>query len=967
MSKKVAMQKSGVDFSVILDELKAANLDPTVLRHPAGQLDIKGVVADSRKLAPGLAFCALRGSHHDGHSFLISSTNPSLGLAIIERADLATETLGGLAIIRVNSARAAWAQLASFFCNHPSKKISVIGITGTNGKTSTTWMVRSLLDAMSTPCASIGTLGIHTPWGQIETTHTTPDPDVLYPALAEFCERGIKVVVMEVSSHSLVQGKVWPIEFSGAGFTSFSQDHLDFHKDMDDYLDAKLLLFKNFLKIGSPAFFHVSLMSYEKVKGLVNKANNFKTYGPASLRPNVAVSSTMNRLLGTTRVQIESGEDRANLEIPMIGEVFAENFALAAILASDALRTPLARLADAVKNQGLAPVPGRLELVKIRELPWRPLVYVDYAHTPDALEKSILSLSSNTIKPAVVFGCGGDRDRSKRPLMGNIASRLASKVFITSDNPRTEDPQKILSDIAAGAGLDAANDSLLAQRIRVIPDRKSSIAQAVAELHGRDTLLIAGKGHENYQILGTKKLPFSDKDAAIAGLSTPRVWLVFGAGVSGFAAAEHLNRFGDKVLISDDRPIVLPGDLKNSATIIPPDKINWGDISAVVISPGVPPSHKICREAAQHGRPVISEIDLGLDGFPGKILAVTGTNGKSTTVAMTEFLGHELGLSLKACGNIGLPPTALNLRLSGHEDAIAIEISSYQLEGSQSWPSDAAAITSFSFDHLARHKTMDEYFRTKWLITQWLKPGAPLIISPDVAQFAVKIGATWPKARIIVVGTNASGLQLPVAFEAIDIKDGCCEIGGVRFDFSDFGILGLHNQCNAIFAGLMVQALSSRPLATFFQMLRQFPGLPFRCQGIFANQHLRVINDSKSTNLESTLSALTLAAKPAILLMGGQGKGESYAGLGVAKDKIHSLITFGASAHKIAADTSPFLLAEVFEKMQPAVLHALHKARDNKVDVLFSPGCASFDEFKNFEERGEIFNQLVRLEFKDFV
>ena len=961
------MQKNVVDFNDIFNELKAANLNPTVLRKPADSLTIFGVVADSRKITPGLGFCALQGSNYDGHDFL-TETNQDVSLAIIERTDLPSESLSGSAIIRVSSARAAWSQLASFFCKHPANKLSVIGITGTNGKTSTTWMIRSLLDGATIPCASIGTLGIHVGSQHFDTNHTTPDPDVLYPALANFVDMGIKIVVMEVSSHSLVQGKVWPIRFAGAGFTSFSQDHLDFHKNMDDYLAAKLSLFEKFLAPGSPAFFHASLVANEKVGQLLRTHSSFQTYGPPSMRPNYAVSSFINRLLGTTRVVLEKGLERSAFQIPMIGEVFAENLALAALLSCEVMKIPLETLETAAKQQGLAPVPGRLELVKDPARPWRPLVYVDYAHTPDALEKSLLTLTDGKEKPALVFGCGGDRDKSKRPIMGHIAARLASKIFVTNDNPRTEEPSKIIDDIAKGLGAAGVMNVLPSDRVRIIEDRKIAIHQAVANHHARDTLLIAGKGHENYQIIGEKRLPFSDQQEALDALSTARLWLVFGAGISGFAAAEHLIRYGDKVLISDDRPISIPTALENCVRLVALDDVKWQSISAVLASPGIPKDHIVYRRAADHGRPVISEIDLGLDGFPGKILAVTGTNGKSTTVAMTEYLGRESGVALRACGNIGLPPSALNLRSAGSDFGIVLEISSYQLEGSYPWPADAAVITSFSYDHLARHKTMQEYFRTKWLITKWLKPGAPLIISTEVAKFALAEGVRWPNTRTIVVGTDASSLGLPVVFEPIDMGGDCCRIDGLSFDFKDFGILGFHNQCNAIFSALMIQSLSNQPISKSFDRLREFSGLPFRCQLIFENQHIRVINDSKSTNLESTLSALTMTNRPTILLMGGQGKGESYAGLASGKDKIRTLITFGASARQIAAEASAFIhQIEAFEKMGDAVLRALHLARDNKVDILFSPGCASFDEFKNFEARGEAFNQLVQIEFKDFL
>jgi UDP-N-acetylmuramoyl-L-alanyl-D-glutamate--2,6-diaminopimelate ligase len=952
------MTRSAVDFKDIIQELDVAGLSPELLRSPKKNAHLTGVVADSRKIAPGLIFCAIQGGSHDGHEFL-TSAEASITLAIIDRRDINLDAIRADAVIRVTSSRASWAQLESMFCGHPSNSLKIIGITGTNGKTSSSWMVGSIFKALSERCAVIGTLGILTAGTKIETGHTTPDPDVLYPKLKALLETGVEYVAMEVSSHALVQGKIWPIRFAAAGFTSFSQDHLDFHKTMDAYLDAKLTLFKSFLRPNAPALFHESLLQWPKIAATIKTSENFLIYGSSSSKPDFALTYSMHRRLGRSEVALSSSEDTGRFDIPMIGDVFAQNFALAVIIVSKITKLPIKTLAASITNSRLEPVPGRLEIVRGEELPWRPLVFVDYAHTPDALEKALNNLHDPAGRLAVVFGCGGDRDRSKRPMMGKIARDLADTVFITSDNPRTEEPKSIIDDIVAGVESPTATKVLAPEALQVIVDRKEAICKAIASSFGGDTVLVAGKGHEDYQIIGKKKLPFSDQSVAAESLNSPRSWLVFGAGVSGFAAAEHLIHFGDRVTISDDKFFDVPEALRNKVQVRQLSDLVWGDFSAAVCSPGVPLDHPFYKNAAQLGLPVISEIDLGLDGFAGRILGVTGTNGKSTTVAMTEHVGRSLNLSIRACGNIGLPPSALNLRLASPRDSVVIELSSYQLEGSRSWLSEAVAITSFSPDHLARHKTMDNYFSTKWKITKWLKPGGTLLLSADVATFALSQPIDWPDGRIIIVGSDSSVIKIPSRHEWINLSAGRAIIGGKSFDLGEFGLIGSHNQLNAIFASIMLETLFNISPRDSFQALRRFKGLPYRCQTVLDSSELKIINDSKSTNLESTLSALSMMSRPAILMMGGQGKGESYAPLASARSKIQTLITFGASGRTIAAQAPHGLKCEFFEKMKDATLHALHLARDNKWDILFSPGCASFDEFKNFEDRGATFSRIV--------
>lgn len=962
------MGKNGVDFNAILEELSRADLEPKALLKPRENIMFDGVVADSRRVSKATVFCAIRGSTFDGHDFVLQTKAP-LPLVIIEQADLPVEKICASSIIHVRSTRAAWAQLESFFLDHPGKHLKLIGITGTNGKTSTVWMVGEIMRALSERCATIGTLGINYGGHREDTLHTTPDPDVLYPTLHKLVSKGVKYVAMETSSHALDQGKLWPLRFRAAGFCSFSQDHLDYHKDMDSYLNAKLLLFGRLLDRQHHCMIHNSLLQYEKIRTLCDSSENFRTYGQSS-GSNYRVRASSNRLLGMTTVTIESpalnaGRDHAQMDIPMIGDVFAENFALAAILTSQCLNVPLQVLANHCLNSKISAVPGRLQLVKNLKLPWRPLVYIDYAHTPDALEKSLCNLSDKKTTLSVLFGCGGDRDKLKRPQMGAVAARHALKTYITTDNPRTEDPQSILDAILVGYMNSTPESELAAPRVRVIPDRRDAIFQAISHSYGRDCLLIAGKGHESYQIIGQQKLPFSDHDVATEALALPRTWLVVGAGLSGFAAADHLYRCGDKVFIYDDRPIELPPQLIGHIIPCSLSEIPWAEISTIVTSPGIPPDHALLKRSHDLNLPVISEVDLGLHGYPGRTLAVTGTNGKSTTVAMTEFLGKHFGLDLTACGNIGRPPSTLNLRQTTSDTSIVIELSSYQLDGSYCWPSVAAAITSFSSDHLARHKTLENYFKAKWSISNWLEPGALFLVSSQVANIAKSYNMVWPNARVVVIGPDASKLELPIKFEPVDIRAGQFTLRGQKYNFEDYGIEGQHNQANALFASLMLSEIYGKPTHQCLEGLAKFNGLPFRCQVVFKGAGFRVINDSKSTNLESTLAALTMTPKPAILLMGGQGKGEPYNMLADAKHKIKKLVVFGASRAEIARDASTFINGEQHESMQSAVLSAMKLAMNDKVDVLFSPGCASFDEFKNFEHRGEIFNQIVAHFFRD--
>ncbi len=953
------MTNCPANFDAIISELSSAGLQPVITRKPQHTGPYQGVVADSRKLSETHVFCAIRGGSRDGHSFL-ENAPAGLSLAIIE--DPAVEiSHAPFGVVRVTSTRAAWAQLASYFAGHPSRKLLMIGITGTNGKTSTVWMIKSILDALKIPSATIGTLGFYIGETHRESRHTTPDPDVLYPLLAELVTRSITHVVMEISSHSLVQGKVWPIAFAAAAFTSFSQDHLDFHPTMDDYFAAKMTLFTRQLSTDGFALFHHSIaarpMAREFLCSTTGKGPLKSTYSIenrlTSPAPDFTVRSQSSYVSGFSRISVRASQDSNWISVmtPMVGDVFAENVSAALIIVSQMSGKSLPALETLLAKSPVTAVPGRLQLVTPLKSPWRPLVYIDYAHTPDALEKAILTLSQGTISVTTVFGCGGERDRSKRAIMGDIASRLSKEVFVTSDNPRSESAEAIVDEVFSGA--------ITSTECHKIVDRRTAIQVALSKGGATKKILIAGKGHENYQIIGQTKHHFSDEEEALKCLTKPRRWLVFGAGRSGLAASAHLAHYGETVYLSDDREITLPESIGGSVTVINRSDIPWDLLSTVVISPGVPLDHEVPLAARKLGKDVITEIDLGFDRYRGNIIAVTGTNGKSTAVAMTEHIFRQLGLPAVACGNIGLPPTALFFREESSSHTAIVELSSYQLEGSLHWPSRAAAITSFSFDHLARHKTMKNYFAAKWRVTEWLTPSSLLVVMEDVARYASEVGAKWPDCRVVIIGSTSKDSSLPAGAQYRAVNNGVCELGGHFVDLNLLGVAGAHNHVNALMAALLGAEITGRDARSLLPLLASYRPLSYRCEVIFKSDSRIIVNDSKSTNLESTMSALSMATRPAVLLMGGQGKGESYLALADKRELLRLLVTFGSSRLAIKDDAPKGVPVESFEKMSDAVLHGLRVARDNKCDLIFSPGCASFDEFKNFEHRGTVFNELV--------
>jgi UDP-N-acetylmuramoyl-L-alanyl-D-glutamate--2,6-diaminopimelate ligase len=450
---------------------------------------LASLTADSRDVRPGALFIAVRGSQSDGHRFVPDAVaRGAVALVVESRQPAAVPQLV------VTDARLAAIALARAWHGDPAASLVLIGITGTNGKTTTTGLVRHLFNAAGT-AGSIGTLGAYDGTGQdVPSTAgnlTTPGPVDLQATLATLVARGCTHVAMEASSHSLDQGRLDGLGFAAGVYTNLTRDHLDYHGTMEAYLAAKLKL-STLLRAGG-----VEVVNADEPAWCDLPAHRPRvTFGRRS--PDADVRAVREELdaLGS-RFTIEGRFGTADVRLPLLGDFNIEN-ALAAAATALGLGEPLARVAE--RLCAAPQVPGRMELVS--EQPCA--VLRDYAHTPDALERALRTLRPLTRgRLIVLFGCGGDRDRGKRPIMGRIASELADLVVATSDNPRTEDPEAILDDIMAGMGTDG-------QRLR-ISDRRLAIATALSTAHPGDTLLLAGKGHETYQVIGTTKHPFDER------------------------------------------------------------------------------------------------------------------------------------------------------------------------------------------------------------------------------------------------------------------------------------------------------------------------------------------------------------------------------------------------------------------------------------------------------------------------
>ncbi len=458
---------------------------------------VSGLALDSRKVQKGDLFFACQGTTLDGRRFIDDAIEKGACAVLVDtdKTPAPVAYRGSVPVISVRHLSHQISAIAGRFYHNPAQSMDIVGVTGTNGKTSCTYFLASVLQQLGLPCGVIGTMG-HGLYGDIQSDGlTTPDAMSVQRILAEFKKQGVKHVAMEVSSHSLSQGRVEAVPFKVGVFTNLTRDHLDYHGSMDAYGAAKKRLFED-LTIEYAVINNDDSFGQALIAELSHK-KNIIAYG---LQKSTLVDSVFAEDIkldhGISAHVVTPGEE-GELQTALMGQFNLSNV-LAVLAVLGVLKIPFATALACLKN--LRPVPGRMETVGGHE---QPLVVVDYSHTPDSLEKALQALRLHCRGQLYcVFGCGGDRDRGKRPLMAAIAERYADHVIVTDDNPRMEDPEQIVADIMQGF--------LYPEKIIVQHDRSKAIYYSIQYAQRGDCVLIAGKGAETYQQIGENKIPFSD-------------------------------------------------------------------------------------------------------------------------------------------------------------------------------------------------------------------------------------------------------------------------------------------------------------------------------------------------------------------------------------------------------------------------------------------------------------------------
>lgn len=471
------------------------HLDPQVSLTGIADAEVTGVCEDSRAVQPGSLFVARPGTKTDGAQYVADAVSRGAA-AVVTQAKIAGVKLPQVVVPDANAAASV---LANAFYGMPAKSVRMLGVTGTNGKTTTTYLMRHILAKVNIRCGLIGTVEIDDGRTRREASMTTPAATDIAALLGSMRDKGCRSCAMEVSSHALDQGRVAGVQFAGAAFTNLTGDHLDYHKTMENYAAAKARLFTSLSETAVAVINADDKWSDRMVRDCNGRIIRFGFGKTADYRArDVAITSSGSNFV------LHTPDGRAEVSMGLIGRHNIENALAAAALVGEAFGLSVHQIAMGLRDA--AGAPGRLQAVRVGQ-PFA--VLVDYAHTDDALENVLTALRPLTRgKLRVLFGCGGDRDRTKRPRMARTAEKYADALYVTSDNPRTEDPQSILDEVVAG--LSDVGRAKAAVEI----DRRDAIARILADAEAGDVVLLAGKGHENYQIIGAEKRHFDDVEEA---------------------------------------------------------------------------------------------------------------------------------------------------------------------------------------------------------------------------------------------------------------------------------------------------------------------------------------------------------------------------------------------------------------------------------------------------------------------
>lgn len=869
---------------------------------------VTAVTSDSRQVRPGCLFVALRGVKQDGHAYVAQALLSGCCAVVVEQE---MPVAGAAPIIRVSDSHQAYGQLAAAFFGYPARKLNLVGLTGTNGKTTTSWIIEEMLRAQGKQVGVIGTVNYRYTDSEgrsvvRDAPLTTPEPMELQALLREMRDRGVTHVVMEVSSHALVQKRLAGLRFDVGVFTNLSRDHLDFHGSMDAYFAAKQLLFSDFFQPEGIAV--IVTGTAIQASGAANdwgrqllailRQQGFGEYGPHGLGRTVltcglagesSVRATNCRQgLHGFQADFQLGGEILALRSQLIGGHNVLNM-LAAAGVGVALGLPLARIVSGL--QGVGQVPGRLERVQLPPYTGdadQPRIFVDYAHTPDALENVLRTLRPVTPgRLFCVFGCGGDRDRGKRPMMGKAAAELADRIVLTSDNPRSEDPAVILAEIETGVRQAGVAKVPLADlfvsdsqpgKYSVAPDRREAIHVICALAGGQDVVLIAGKGHETYQITSTGKHFFDDR------LEAKNAMLRWTVERLGQATSGTLQRPGESLLlggISTDTRTLQPGDI---FLALQGENYNGHDFVKTAVDKGAAALIVSAPFAVDDRRVTIIQVEDTLRAYGAlarfrrgllspqiQVVAITGSSGKTTVKEMAaaifdmQYGAAANGPVLKTQGNlnnlVGLPRTLLQVH-AGHRVAV--------LEMGMNRPGeirclaeaadpDIGCITNVQEAHLEGLGNIVGVARAKGELFAAMRPDGVRIVNCDDAR--IRALARQHGGRTVSFAVTPTGRKCRPEVRVTRMVS--LGEAGMRFTLHigtwrerlTVPATGAHNVCNCAAAAAIATAAGLAP-EVIVRGLASYSSGDKRLQIVPLPGGISLLNDSYNANPGSMAAAL---------------------------------------------------------------------------------------------------------------
>jgi murE/murF fusion protein len=932
----------------------------------SADISLNCITVDSRNAGPAALFVALPGTTCDGHDFVAAAIEQNCTAVLVQqgRVDLSACHAAGVVVLEVADTRKANAQLARLLYEDPSQGMTLFAVTGTNGKTSVSYLLESILHQAGRQPGVLGTINYrfakeNGKTVQLPSVFTTPEPMLLQQTLRYMADRGVDSVIMEVSSHGLEQCRLGGLKFDVAAFTNLSRDHLDYHKDMEHYFAAKMRLFTEHLS--SPGTVVTTFPTADcpwstRLLAQCHKSGITHVSCGAGENRDIFVES-QSATCSTTELTITTPKGACCFSSPLLGSFNVSNLqtsmamALAAGISIDTIATALGEAKGA---------PGRMQRVAVsaNEEHFLPTVIVDYAHTPDALKQVLKVLRTLTEKRLIsVFGCGGDRDSGKRAMMGAIADQYADLAIVTSDNPRTEDPQGILHDVAAGFTSPLRNISWLDEKEPVVPgyvciaDRKVAIATAISNAGPGDMVLIAGKGHEQYQITRQGKRFFDDRLEAVTALCQWRVQSLIKAS-SGNCLRGKDKAAGLGIINTDSRTIAkgdvflaLSGDRFDGHDYV--DQVVAAGASALIVqrlpesSVSVPvirvaDTERALGDLAAYRRRIMRDLS-----FP-KVLAITGSSGKTTVKEMCAAICAEQWPEqtdaasprvLKTMGNfnnlIGLPLSLLPV-LPSHKAVI--------LEMGMNAPGEIARLTEIADPdiacilnvhgaHLQGLGSIEGVARAKAELFDGCSREALLVVNGD-DPLVLAAAKKCPQKKI-VFGHGAAG-DTTVDIRASKIEAGSAEKIHFSLHVDDLQgecilqLPGIHNVSNALAAAAICWG-AGIDISRIVKGLNGFTATERRMEIVDGPCNCRVINDSYNANPQSmeagiqTLKGLGHGTRIAVLgdmLELGQQSRMLHEQIGrcVAQNGIDSLALIG----EFAGDTAK---AAIEQGMDRASVH----------------------------------------------